>query len=185
MNVVRVAPRVVRSKDERVSDVANGVVDSLVIRECAVTSVVSNTEDGTTGQALEPPVGRPERPLDGGDCPWVEACSLESLDEGVDLLGELIERGDQCQITKGPGNALEGVALVKLLWNRIVNLLEGDLGELVRLRKASLVSRLYRYEQTSLLIPNLVLYSLGTVLEDRHDGRERMSRERRVRRRCC
>lgn len=89
MDVMRVAPRVVRSEDEGVRNVADGVVDSLVVRERAVASIMADAEDGAACQALEPPVSCPQGPLDGEDSPWVQASASEGLDEGVDLLAEL------------------------------------------------------------------------------------------------
>ena len=51
-----VSPRVVRSQNKSVRNIANGVVYGLVVGERAVTSIVPNTEYGTAGKALEEPV---------------------------------------------------------------------------------------------------------------------------------
>lgn len=72
------------------SDESDGMVDRLIFGEGTVPSIVTNAEDGTTSEALEPPIGAPKTPLDGGDCVRVESlASLDLLDERVDLLGQL------------------------------------------------------------------------------------------------
>ena len=95
VEMVRVPPGVVGSEDEGVGDKSDGVVDRLVVGESAVSSIVSNTEDGATGEALEPPVGSPKTPLEGGERVGVEGVgSLNSLNERVDLFGSLKSRND-------------------------------------------------------------------------------------------
>ena len=102
VNVVGVTPRVVWRQDEGVRNVADGVVYPLVIRESAVASIMANTENPATNEALEPPVCGPERPLEGGGEVRVEAGALECLNEGVDLLRGL--GSEPCQRSYREGN---------------------------------------------------------------------------------
>ena len=83
------APRVIWREDEGVCDIADGVVNPLVVGKSTVTSIVPNAENSSTDKALEPPVCGPERPFEGESNVRIEAHALKSLDERVDLLGGL------------------------------------------------------------------------------------------------
>jgi len=87
--MVGMAPRVIWREYEGVCDIADGVVDPLVVGKRAVTSIVPNAENSSTDKALEPPVCGPESPFEGESDVRVEAHALKSLDERVDLLGGL------------------------------------------------------------------------------------------------
>jgi hypothetical protein len=183
VDVVRVTPRVVRRKNEGVCDIPNGVVDPLVVRKSAVASIVPNTEYSPTNKALEPPIRGPERPFESGSDVGVEACAVKRPNEGVNLLGGLERRqnfGDYIEdsikvrylvegvaercVAQSPIDTLQGIFLMQLLGNGIVNALKGYFRELVGLVQTSLVSVgtvwLRSYGQGS------ESHILGPVLED-------------------
>lgn len=140
MDVMGVAPRVVRSEDESVGDVTESVVHGRVVGESTVAGIVTDTEDATAGEALEPPVRRPETPLGGENDPGVHTRGAQRLSERVDALRELVEGGAHDEITESPGDTLQGVLLVEVFRDSIVNLLQGDLRKAVWFGQASLVS---------------------------------------------
>lgn len=126
---------------------AKCVVDSLIVRERAMTSVVANAENSATSEPLEEPVCRPKCPFNGEDSPWVQACSSESLNEwinvlcGLDLMitlayveqkwchlpTYLIKRSAKQCITDSPGDTFQGVLLVEFLRDGVMDLLQGHL----------------------------------------------------------
>lgn len=57
------APAVVGHEDERVRQVADGVVQGAAVREGAVAAVVADAEERPHQGALQQPVGGPDEPV--------------------------------------------------------------------------------------------------------------------------
>lgn len=103
VQVVGVAPRVVRSEDESVRNEAESVIDHRDIREGAVTGIVSDTEDGATNETLEPPIGTPESPFGGEHNPRIDLGCGQGISEGVDILSSL-EKHRYCLVRWAHGS---------------------------------------------------------------------------------
>lgn len=148
VEMMRGPPGVVGDEKEGVQSETSDMVYPAVGRQCTVTSLMAERPEASPGDTLPEPVRRPETPFGTELNPWAMGLegSYERLDVGSSVLIDELdfafdpfrnkritygENDGEESITGDVRETLEGALLVQMFWNGLVDLLQGDLGDLV------------------------------------------------------
>lgn len=145
---MRGPPGVVGDEKEGVQGETSDVVDPAVGGQSTVTSLMAEGPETSPGDTLPEPVSGPETPFSTELDP--RTMGLEGGYKGVDVGGSILmngldldfrllrngrnthgEDGGEESITGDVRETLEGVLLVQVFWDGLVDLLQRDLGDLV------------------------------------------------------